>query len=65
MAVVANEEKCSCLGHVDLHPNQTICMTWQVVRGDALAKVHGLVAECFPVPVQLAQVHISVYRYIQ
>jgi hypothetical protein len=55
MAVVANKAKRPCLGHVDLHPNQAVCVARQMMQGDALAKVHRLIVEGFPISASLAK----------
>jgi hypothetical protein len=55
MAVVAIKEKRPCLGHVDLHPNQAVCVARQMMQGDALTKVRRLVVEGFPISASLAK----------
>ena len=57
--MVTDEEKGPGFGHVDLHPDQTICVAWEMVQGDALAEVHGLVIERLPVsaPVSKMEMH--------
>ena len=47
--MVTDEEESAGFGHVDLHPDQTVCVAWEMVQGDALAEVHGLVVEGLPV----------------
>lgn len=63
MAMVTDEEESPSLGHVDLHPNQTIGMAWQMVQSDTLTEVHRLVIERLPVPedglVALDQINIK------
>ena len=47
--MVTDEKEGPGFGHVDLHPDQTICVAWKMVQGDTLAEVHGLVVEGLPV----------------
>ena len=49
VAMVTDEEESPSFGHVDLHPDQTVCVAWEMVQCDALAEVHGLVIEGLPV----------------
>lgn len=51
VAVVRHEEESATILHVDLHADQAIGMAGQMVEGDALAEVEGLVVECFPVSI--------------
>lgn len=49
MAMVTDEEESPSLGHIDLHPDQTIGVAWQMVQSDPLTEVHTLVIERLPV----------------
>ncbi|KAI7180497.1 Metallo-hydrolase/oxidoreductase [Hortaea werneckii] len=53
MAVIANEQKRSAVGQVDLHSDETLCMTRKVMQRDPLTEVHGPFIKCLPVQVQL------------
>lgn len=53
MAVIADEEYRAAFGQVDLHPDQTIRVSWQVVQRNALAEVEAALVECLPVPVDV------------
>lgn len=50
MAMVTDEEESPSLGHVNLHPNQTISMAGQMMQSDTLTEVHSLIIERLPVP---------------
>ena len=50
MTVIADEEVSPSFRHIDLHPNEPISVTWQMVQGNALAEVECLIVERFPVP---------------
>jgi hypothetical protein len=57
MAVIRDEEESSTVGQIDLHANQTICMSRQMMQRDALTEVNGPVVKSLPVPaVMLAQI---------
>lgn len=51
MTVITDEQICSTVRKVDLHANQTIRMTRQMVEGDALAEVKRPLVESLPIPV--------------
>lgn len=50
MAVITDEEERPCLGHIDLHPDETVRVARQMVQRDALTEIHRLVVERLPVP---------------
>lgn len=50
MAVVTDKEERPCFGHIDLHPDEPVRVAGQMVQRDALAEIHTLVVERFPVP---------------
>jgi len=64
MAMITDEQESSSLGHVDLHTNQTVSMTRQMVQGDALAKVESLIIECLPVQSQL-QIMLQINTHVR
>jgi hypothetical protein len=49
MAVVTDKEKGTTVQQIQLHSNQAVCMPWQVVKGNSLAKVHCSFIEGLPV----------------
>ena len=63
MAVIANEQKSSAVRQVDLHSDETLCMTWKVMQRDPLTEVHGPFIERLPVQVQ-PEVVFEVYPNI-
>jgi len=64
MAVVADEQICASLRQIDLHANETISVTWQVVKRDALTEVHGPLVERLPIQIQL-EVVLQVHTHIR
>lgn len=46
MTVVRNEQESPAVRQIDLHANEPIGMSRQVVKGDALAEVHRPLVEC-------------------
>lgn len=50
MAMVTDEKERARLRHVDLHTHQAVRVPGEVVEGDTLTKVHGLIIERLPVP---------------
>lgn len=49
MSVIAYKEESSVVLEVDLHCNETICVTWKMVKGEALGEIYGSIVEGFPV----------------
>lgn len=49
MAVIADEEESSTLGHVNLHANEAVCMSRQMVKSYPLTEVYGSIVEGLPV----------------
>jgi len=49
VAMIADEEEGAAVWHIDLHTDQAICVSWEVMQRDALTEVHILVGECLPV----------------
>lgn len=50
MAMIADKEDRSALGQIDLHSDQTVRVSWEVVQSDALAEVEAALVEGLPVP---------------
>ena len=64
VAMVTDEEESPSFGHVDLHPDQTVCVAWEMVQCDALAEVHGLVIEGLPISVAaISKMEMHMFRY--
>lgn len=55
MAVIADEEECTTLWQVDLHSDQAVGVTWQMVESDTLAEIKAALVESLPVPVMTGQ----------
>lgn len=49
VTVITNEQEGAVFWEIDLHAYQAVCVSWQVVKGDALAEVEGALIECLPV----------------
>jgi hypothetical protein len=49
MAVIRDEEESSTVRQVDLHANQSIGMSRQMMQRNALTEVNRSVVECLPV----------------
>lgn len=56
MTVVTNEEKGPTVGKVELHPDQTVGVTGEVMQRYALAEIHRAVIESFPVQFELFKI---------
>jgi len=50
MAVVRDEEECATVRQVDLHANQAVGMSRQMMQRDALTEVNRSVVKRLPVP---------------
>ena len=49
VAVIAHEDDCAVIEEIDLHANQTVSVSWQMVQGDALAEVECSLVKGLPV----------------
>lgn len=50
MAMIAGEEECPSVRHVDLHPHKPICMARKMMQSDSLTEVECLLVERLPIP---------------
>lgn len=49
MAVIRDEQVGAHLRHIDLHADQSVSVTWKVVKSDALAEIERSLVKGLPV----------------
>jgi len=49
MAVITDEEESAAVQEIELHADQAICVTREVMKSDALTEIHRSLVKCFPI----------------